>query len=210
MILKRYTARRLPGPMLSLVLPASTGGIAIAKSGDNVRPPRRQATLSGDFFCERKSYRFQGHGALCPQMCYGEALGEVPMLDKAQKYALYQWYSRDEVLGEAESLIDKEEWEILEELIQMRALFPLSRHSALPDYLLNDEGKPLVPSNCDPRKDEEAWQDAIEVGWKVIKDRFGLVRDEIHLRIKEQQETSWEGFLRSVDERKKRHEKPKS
>ena len=133
---------------------------------------------------------------VCPAL-----LEEVPMLDDRQKEALRQWYRGDDVHHEAKRLIDTEDWENLEELIQMRALFGLSRHSELPDYL-KDGDKPLIPSNCNPRQDEEGWKDAVDVGWEVVEADFGLSRDEIHLRIRDWQERSWESFLRSVDERK--------
>ncbi|MFH2007155.1 MAG: hypothetical protein ABI333_11260 [bacterium] len=124
------------------------------------------------------------------------------MLNDEQKDALRKWYRKTDILAEAKDLIDREEYEPLEEFIQMRALFPLGRHTELPDYLL-DDGKPLIPKNCDPRKDQDEWRDAIDVGWEVVEAELGLSRDQIHLAIKEQQEKSWETFLQSVDERKR-------
>jgi len=125
------------------------------------------------------------------------------MLDEKQRDALRQWYRRDDIRDEAERLIRDEEWEGLEEFIQMRALFPLSRHGELPDYLKTESG-PLIPSNCNPRTDVEEWRDAVEVAWSVVEEIFGLTRDDVHLRIKDWQEQSWETFLKSVDERMKR------
>lgn len=124
------------------------------------------------------------------------------MLDNNQREALRQWYRREAIRDEATRLIRDEDWEGLEEFIQMRALFPLARHSELPDYLRTEKG-PLIPSNCNPRTDVEEWRDAVDVGWAVVQELFGLSRDEIHLKIKAWQERSWETFLKSVDERMK-------
>lgn len=129
------------------------------------------------------------------------------MLDDKQRSALGQWYRRVEIRGEVERMVAHQDWEGLEEFIQMRALFPLSRHHELPDYLLVD-GAPLIPSNCNPRTDVEEWKDAVEVGWEVVQELFGLSRDEIHLKIKEWQEKSWEVFMKSVDERRGRGGSP--
>lgn len=124
------------------------------------------------------------------------------MLDDRQKDALRQWYRRPEVTNEVQRLIRREDWEALEEFVQMRSLFDLARHSDLPEYLRDGEA-PLIPSNCNPRSSEEDWQDAIEVGWEVTGADFGLGRDAVHLKIKDWQERSWESFLQSVDERKR-------
>jgi hypothetical protein len=125
------------------------------------------------------------------------------MLNDEQKAGLRQWYRRPDVLDEARRLMKAKEYESLEEHIQMRALFPLSRHQDLPDYMKDDEGKPLLPKNAHPRDDVEEWRDVIEVGWEVVEAELGMSRDNIHLAIKKQQEGSWETFLQSVDERHK-------
>lgn len=130
------------------------------------------------------------------------------MLNDKQIEGLRQWYRRPDVLDEARRLVKAQELEALEELIQMRALFPLSHHGDLPDYMKNDEGKPLLPKNAHPRDDVEEWRDVIEVGWEVVEAELGMSRDDIHLTIKDQQEKSWETFLQSVDERKSQ-DKPK-
>lgn len=129
------------------------------------------------------------------------------MLDEKQREALRQWYRRDSIREEAGRLAKAEDWEGLEEFVQMRALFPLSRHNELPDYLKTETG-PLIPSNCNPRDDVEGWRDAVEVGWEVVHEILGLSRDEIHLRIKHWQDQSWEAFLRSVDDRMQRRVPP--
>jgi len=124
------------------------------------------------------------------------------MLSDKQKAGLRQWYRRPDVLDEARRLVKAQEFEALEEHIQMRALFPLSRHGDLPDYMKDDEGKPLLPHNAHPRDDLEEWRDVVELGWEVVEAEFGMSRDDIHLTIRDQQQRSWETFLQSVDERK--------
>jgi hypothetical protein len=124
------------------------------------------------------------------------------MLNDKQLEGLRQWYRRPDVLDEARRLVKAQEFEALEEHIQMRALFPLSHHGDLPDYMKDDEGKPLLPKNAHPRDDVEEWRDVIEVGWEVVEAELGMSRDDIHLTIKDQQEKSWETFLQSVDDRK--------
>lgn len=129
------------------------------------------------------------------------------MLDERQRDALRQWYRRDAIREEAQRLVRNEDWESLEEFIQMRALFPLSRHDELPPYLRSESG-PLIPSNCNPGTDVEVWRDAVEIGWEVVEETLGISRDEIHIRIKTWQERSWETFLRSVDDRMQRRDPP--
>lgn len=123
------------------------------------------------------------------------------MLDDRQRDALRRWYRREDTRDEMQRLIESEDWENLEEFVQMRSLFGLSRHAELPAYL-KDGDKPLIPSNCNPRQDEEDWRDAVELGWEVVEAEFGLSRDTIHLKIKKWQERTWEEFIRSVEERK--------
>ena len=89
------------------------------------------------------------------------------MLDDKQKEALRRWYSRPEVLDQARERIEKKYWEDLEELLHMRALMPLSRTADLPDYLKTAEGEALLP-NLNPRNNQDAWEDAIAVGWGVV------------------------------------------
>ncbi|MDY0000201.1 MAG: hypothetical protein RBU30_02785 [Polyangia bacterium] len=118
------------------------------------------------------------------------------MLDDRQREALRLWYRREAVLGEARRLAREERWEGLEELIEMRALIPLSRHGELPEYLLTAAG-PLIPSNCNPRVAPDDWRDAVELGWKVIGEATGISRNDVHLKIKAWQDESWEAFLES-------------
>jgi len=127
------------------------------------------------------------------------------MLDDRQKQALGRWYGRSEVLDEARGYIERQEFDDLEELIHMRALLPLGRTSELPDYLRNDDGSSLLPS-LNPRSNLEAWQDAIEVGWRVLEAELGLSQDTVHRAIARQQQEAWDSFLASVERRKRERE----
>ena len=93
------------------------------------------------------------------------------MLTERQEKALRQWYSEEKVLGEAQRLFDNKTFQDLEQYIQKTCLLPLGRHDALPDYMRDDDGDTIFPSNLDPRVDEGKWQDAIEVGWAVMEEK---------------------------------------
>jgi len=127
------------------------------------------------------------------------------MLDDKQKDALRQWYRKPETLEQAKKRIEDKYWEDLEELLHMRCLIPLNRTKELPDYLKKDDGSALLPS-LDPRSNLEAWQDAIEVGWEVVKAELGVSREEVHRAIGTQQKDSWDDFMQSVEERKRKRE----
>lgn len=127
------------------------------------------------------------------------------MLDDKQKDALKQWYRRPEILQEARTHIEAERWEDLEEFLHMRCLFPLNRTSELPDYLKKDDGSALLPS-INPRDNLEAWQDTIEVGWTVVEEELGTSRDDVHRAIAALQSASWDSFMKSVEERKRKRE----
>jgi hypothetical protein len=124
------------------------------------------------------------------------------MLDDKQKEALRRWYKQPKILDEARTRIENKYWEDLEELLHMRCLVPLGRTQELPDYMKTDAGEPLLP-NLNPRNNQEAWDDAIEVGWGVIEAELGVSRDQVHAAIGEQQKETWDDFMKSVEERKK-------
>jgi hypothetical protein len=134
---------------------------------------------------------------------------EETMLDEKQKAALRQWYRQPKVLREARQRIENEYWEDLEEFLHMRCLLPFSRTEELPDFVKDEAGATLIPS-LDPRSNEEGWQEAIEIGWKVIEDELGVSRDEVHRAIAGQQKASWEAFLASVEQRKNERQEPES
>lgn len=125
------------------------------------------------------------------------------MLSDEERAALKQWYAQEHIMEEAQRHLDRAEYEDLEELLHMRCLFPLSRHSELPDYMRDADGKPLFPKNLNPRQDEQRWQDAIEVGWEVVKVKLGVEHDDVHALIAEQQQQNWDAFMESVERRKR-------
>jgi hypothetical protein len=123
-------------------------------------------------------------------------------MNEKEKEALKLWYTREKLLGQFRELIEKEEWEELEEHLQMRCLFPLSRHFELPDFMKDDEGKPLFPTNLNPGKDLELWRDGIEVGWEVIEEEFSLSHDDLHRSIAKEQQADWEQFMARAEKRR--------
>ena len=124
------------------------------------------------------------------------------MLTKTETDALHRWYATDAVVDKARSLLDRQQYLELEEFIHMTSLVPLHRHTELPDYMLDDEGKPLFPSNLNPRNDQEKWQDAVEIGWKVVEEKLGLTHDDLHRRVASEQDDDWDRFMKSVEARK--------
>jgi hypothetical protein len=125
------------------------------------------------------------------------------MLTDREHDALVQWYSQPEILDEARRLARAEQWEDLEEHLQMRCLFALSRHSKLPGFMRDEEGNPVFPTNLNPANDLEKWRDGIEVAWEVVEKEFGLTHDDIHRRIAVEQKTDWEAFKKRAEERLK-------
>lgn len=130
------------------------------------------------------------------------------MLDDRQKEALRRWYARPEVIDKARDLVRQERWEELEEHVQMASLMPLGRIEQLPDYLLGEDGKPLLPNNASPMNDVEEWQDAIEVGWDVMERELGVSQEHIHRSIAQRQGDDWDAFLKDVERRKQERQKP--
>jgi hypothetical protein len=130
------------------------------------------------------------------------------MLDDRQKGALRRWYARPEVVDKARELSRQERWEDLEEHVQMASLMPLGRIEQLPDYLLAEDGKPLLPNNASPLNDVEEWQDAIEVGWEIIERELGVSQEHVHRSIARRQGDDWDAFMKDVERRKQQREKP--
>ena len=125
------------------------------------------------------------------------------MLTERENDAPVRWYSQPKILDEAKRLIGAKAWEQLEEHLHMRCLFALARHSELPDFMRDDDGGPLFPTNLNPGNDLEKWQDAIEVAWEVVEKQLDLTHDEVHRRIAAEQKCDWETFLKSAEERRK-------
>jgi hypothetical protein len=126
------------------------------------------------------------------------------MLSERELQALQRWYSQDKILKQARALYEDQQDEELEEYLHMLALVPLSRHAELPDYMRDDDGKPLFPTNLNPRADEAKWQDAIEVGWGVMQEKLGFSHDDVHRRIAELQDRDWKDFLARAEQRAKK------
>ena len=129
------------------------------------------------------------------------------MLDDRQKEALGRWYARPEVIDKARDLSRQERWEDLEEHVQMASLMPLSRTEQLPEYLLGEDGKPLLPNNASPMSDVEEWQDAIEVGWEVMERELGVSQEHLHRSIAQRQGDDWDAFLKDAERRKQERKK---
>ena len=126
------------------------------------------------------------------------------MLDDEQKDAIRRWYARPEIVEKARALHREGRWEDLEEHVNMRSLMPLSNIDQLPDYLKQEDGKPLIPSNLDPRKDIEEWRDAVEVGWEVMDRKIGVSQALLHQSIAGRQDEDWNEFMKSIEARKKK------
>ena len=125
------------------------------------------------------------------------------MLNEQELEAIRKWYSQPKILEHVREIISKEDMVLLEEYLHMTCLFPLSRHSELPDFMKKEDGTPLFPHNLNPKVALEAWQDAIEVGWEVVKAETGLSRDEVNKRIAREEQEDWKRFLESVERRKR-------
>ncbi len=123
------------------------------------------------------------------------------MLTAKQRDALGRWYRRPEVVNEARERIAQKDWPDLEELIQKRSLIPLGR-GGLPEYLLDDEGKAVLPS-LNPAVNLEAWRSAIEVGWEMVESEFAISQDDVHGAIAKLQHRDWNSFMESVESRKR-------
>jgi len=125
------------------------------------------------------------------------------MLTDVERAALERWYSQQHIVDKAKELADAKNWGPLEEHLHRFCLMPLGKHESLPDYLLDDEGKPLFPTNLNPGVDKEKWRDAVEVAWAVMEQKLGLSHDDVHRHIANDQQSDWDAFIKSVDQRKK-------
>jgi hypothetical protein len=124
------------------------------------------------------------------------------MLDDRQKDAVRRWYAQPEIIEKARALHREDRWEDLEEHVNMLSLMPLSDVDRLPDYLKQEDGKPLIESNLSPLKDIEAWRDAVEVGWEVMEREIGVSQTLLHQNIARRQGGEWDEFMKSVERRK--------
>lgn len=125
-------------------------------------------------------------------------------MNEQQTEAIRKWYEQTHVTQEAKRLFDKKAYEDIEELLQKDCLMPLGRHDELPEFMLDDEGKTLFPTNLDPRADLELWRDAVEVAWQVMEQKLGIIQEDFHKAIAQTQKDDWEEFLKRAEARKKR------
>jgi hypothetical protein len=125
------------------------------------------------------------------------------MLTEAEHDAMTRWYSQERIIDEARKFLEREDYLDLEEYIHKFSLFPLGNHGSLPDFMLNEKGETLFPTNLNPMVDEDKWQDAIEVGWEVLEARLGVSHDDVHRRVADEQADEFDTFLKSVNQRKR-------
>ncbi len=125
------------------------------------------------------------------------------MLTDEQRAALARFYAQPEILKTARRLYDAGAYEELERYLHRNCLMPLGNLDALPGYLKDGDGQPLLPTALNPMTDEEIWQDGIEVGWQVMADEAGFTHDDVHKAIAEAQNDEFDRFLADVERRKK-------
>jgi hypothetical protein len=121
--------------------------------------------------------------------------------------ALRKWYTQSWVLDSIRRMYEAQEWEDLEAAVHRNVLFPLSKHDELPDYLRTEEGGPLFPSNLNPLHDHEGWQEAVNVGWEVMREQLKISKEEVQQNIRKEQDQEWDRFIASVEKRKKERRK---
>jgi hypothetical protein len=126
------------------------------------------------------------------------------MMNKKEREAVKKWYSQGWILEAVRKSCEQEAWDDLEANVQRIALIPLSKHDNLPDYMRTPEGKPLFTSNLSPMSNEEEWQDAVEIGWEVVREKLGISEIEVRKKLQDEIDADWEVFMKSVEERKKK------
>ena len=124
--------------------------------------------------------------------------------DETRRNALKRWFEREEVLEPVRRWHEEGKWFELEEHVRQGALMPLTIRDGLPDWLFDEEGKPLLgAADLHPGTNREGWAEAVDIGWAVVEQRLGILRDDVVGRIEKIQEDDWERFLESVEERKR-------
>ena len=108
------------------------------------------------------------------------------MMNDTEKEALRRWYSQDWIIAAVNKAKEHEDWDALEANVQKHALLPLSKHGELPDFMRDEDGKPLFPTSLSPLYDAEGWQDAIEIGWAVIEEKTGISMDHVQSKLRDQ------------------------
>ena len=125
------------------------------------------------------------------------------MMDETRKTALRRWYAQEWLLQAVRKAHDAGEWEDMESCIHRTVLLPLGKHDALPDYMREENGAPLFPTNLNPLTDYELWAEAVAVGWEVMEDKLGITKDAVQDKIRAEQDIDWKRFMDSVEARKK-------
>ncbi|OGR11920.1 MAG: hypothetical protein A2341_19335 [Deltaproteobacteria bacterium RIFOXYB12_FULL_58_9] len=133
----------------------------------------------------------------------------MPPLNERQKSALRRFYSQNEIVDRAAMFMERGDWIEMEEYLQRDALIPLMQKGGLPDYMRDENGATIFPDGLNPSTNLEGWQDAIEVGWAVMKEKKGITHDHLHRQIARAHDLDWADFVRRADERKAKKEEEK-
>jgi len=127
----------------------------------------------------------------------------MPLLTEVQKTALEKWYSQSSLLDAAMRFLEYDDWMGLEQYIHQEALIPTASISSLPDFMRNERGETLFAEGLNPATNLEGWQDAIEVGWRVMEAERGISQERVHQEIARIGQNDWDDFMRRAEERKK-------
>jgi hypothetical protein len=127
----------------------------------------------------------------------------MPGLNDEQQMALTLWYGQPQILDKALSYLDDGDWSGMEEYLHRDALTPISRIDQLPEFMRDANGTPFFPTGINPVTNLEAWQDAIEIGWKVMEKERGISHDRVHKEIAKIEKEDWDSFVRRAEQRKK-------
>ena len=125
------------------------------------------------------------------------------MLTEEQNEALRKWYRQTHVAARTQKLVGSGRLAELEDWIQKECLFPIGRVEALPDFMKDEDGETLFPSNLNPRIDQEGWQDAVGIGWEVVEQDHGISQQDYQKQVDKIAADDWQAFLDSVEERKR-------
>ena len=125
-------------------------------------------------------------------------------MNEKQEDALRRWYAQEWILDTVKRAHEEEDWEEVESHVHRTVLLPLGKHNDLPDFMRNDVGGPLFPTNLSPLQDHEGWSEAVEIGWQVVSEKLGISRDEVQGKIRAEQDEDWEVFMKSVEERERK------
>ena len=128
------------------------------------------------------------------------------MLTDEQKEALRKWYQQAHVADRTRKLVELGRLAELEDWIQKECLFPIGRQDKLPDFMKDQDGETLFPSNLNPRVDLDGWQDAVDIGWEMIEQDHGISREQYQKQVDKIAADDWQAFLDSVEERKRQRQ----